>query len=165
MEPSPGKEIKRQNFNVDSEQAAELESARQFLNAPTIKDAILRSATLVNVLARELQAGGRLVVQDPLGETTRVVIPELEHTQTEWLYLCQRPHPWRRQLYIKGKKLLASTLCSEMARSNLTPAQVAVERDLPLKAVHEAIRYCQLNRDLIKMEAEEEKQRQRPNPE
>ncbi|WP_199249571.1 hypothetical protein [[Phormidium] sp. ETS-05] len=27
-----------------------------------------------------------------------------------WQYLVERPHPWRRQLYIKGRKLLASTV-------------------------------------------------------
>jgi len=152
-------DLKRQNFNVDADQAADLEAARIFLNAPTIKDAMLRAARLVNSIARELRTGKKLVALDEGGHTVRIMIPDLEHTVSSWIYLCDRPHPWRRQLYIKGRKLMASTVWSDMVANQQTPEEAAEDRDLPVAAVIEAIRYSEENLDLIRMEAQEEKQR------
>ena len=152
-------DLKRQNFNVDADQAADLEAARVFLNAPTIKDAMLRAARLVNSIARELRAGKKLVALDDSGQSIRIMIPELESVPQSWKYLCERPHPWRKQLYIKGRKLMASTVWSDMITNHMTPEEAAADRDLPFEAVREAIRYSEQNLDLIRMEAQEEKQR------
>lgn len=148
---------KRQNFNVDADQAADLELARANLHAPTIKDAMLRAARLVNVLAKELESGSRLMLVDPSGQSSRLILSDLEDGSPRWKYLCARPHPWRRQLYVKGRKLLASTVVYSMEANNQTPEEAADDRDLPLEAVLEAVRYCELDADLIRMEAEEEK--------
>jgi len=84
---------------------------------------------------------------------------ELEPNSLTWKYLCGRPHPWRQQLYIKGHKLLASTVWNDMVANGLTPEAAAEDRDLPVEVVTEAIRYCEMNADLIRMEAAEEKTR------
>lgn len=76
-----------------------------------------------------------------------------------WQFLVSRPHPWRKQLYIKGRKLLASTLYSDMIANNMTPDQAADNWELPLAAIQEAIQYCQTHQDLLKLEAEEERYR------
>ncbi|CAN5669906.1 hypothetical protein BH11ARM2_BH11ARM2_00770 [soil metagenome] len=150
--------LRRQNFNVDADQAADLEAARLSLHAPTIKEAVLRAARLVNLLSKELEGGKKLVAIDETGEMVRIALPDLE-TPSGWKYLCERPHPWRRQLYIKGRKLMASTLWNEIQAEGMTPEEAAEDRDLPVEAVREAIRYSEANRDLIRMESEEEKRR------
>lgn len=73
-----------------------------------------------------------------------------------WQYLVTRAHPWRRQLYLKGCKLLASIVWQDLVSNGVSPEQAAENWDLPLAAVQEAIRYCQTHRDLLKLEAEEE---------
>jgi hypothetical protein len=55
----------------------------------------------------------QLSVSDRLSLLSAIVqslqsTPEIENCQ----YLIARPHPWRKQLYIKGCKLLASTIQS-----------------------------------------------------
>ncbi|MEI8281108.1 MAG: hypothetical protein WCG75_01765, partial [Armatimonadota bacterium] len=148
---------KRQNFNVDADQELTLETSRAYLNAPTIKDAVLRAAGLVNSIGKELRSGKRLIAIDDNGNTVRIVIPEMESDDQTWTYLCLRPHSWRKQLSVKGHKVLASTLYIDSIANNLTPEEVAEDYDIPLAAVREAIRYSQANLDLINMEADEEK--------
>jgi len=76
-----------------------------------------------------------------------------------WQYLVERPHPWRKQLYLKGHKLLASTVWQDMLTNQMTAEQTAENWDLPLAAIYEVIQYCEHNQDLLKLEAEEERHR------
>lgn len=151
--------LKRQNFNVDPDQEAALETARVFLNAPTIKDAVLRSANIVNSIGRELRLGKQLMVVDQAGKTSRILIPEMETSESTWTYLCSRPHPWRKQFWIKGRRQLASTVWLDMIANKMTPEEVAEDLDLPIEVVQEAIAYSEQNQALIEMEAREEKSR------
>lgn len=151
-------EIHRQNFNVDPDQAAALEAARVSLGAGTTKDAVLRAVRLVNLLAKELSSGKRLVSIDAHGENTRILLPDLEGN-ANWTYLCERPHPWRRQLSVKGRKLLASTLWNDAQANGMTAEEIAEDRDLPVEAVQEALRYAESHLPLVRMEAEEERRR------
>jgi hypothetical protein len=77
--------------------------------------------------------------------------------QTQWQYLEQRPHPWRQQLYLKGRKLKAFTLWMNMIVNETTPTEVADNWELPIDAVHEAIEYCQTHQELLTQEAEQER--------
>ncbi len=77
----------------------------------------------------------------------------------DWQFLVTRSHSWHQQLYIKGRKLLASTLWQDMAANQMTPEQAADNWDLPLAAIHEAIHYCETHQDLIQLEADEERYR------
>ncbi|MEB3219228.1 MAG: hypothetical protein VKN72_23755 [Nostocales cyanobacterium 94392] len=76
-----------------------------------------------------------------------------------WQYLVTRPHPWRRQLYIKGRKLLASTIWQDMISNDMSAEQAAENWNLPLAAIYETINYCENNRELLKLEADEERYR------
>ncbi len=78
-------------------------------------------------------------------------------TKTEWQYLEPRPDSWRQQLYIKGRRLKAFTVWSDMVVNELSPEEVADNKDIPLAAVHEAIRYCQDNQALLEQEAQFER--------
>jgi len=153
-------ETKRQNFNITPEQEAELESLRSSLAAPTMKDAILRAVRLTSALARRLRGGGRLYVGTPPGNLVEVLVPELEDGHGgDWEFLVPRPHPWRRQLHVKGRNLRALTVWSEMLTNHLSVEQAAENWDLPVDAVKEIVRYCEGSHDLLEMEAAEERRR------
>src|ERR1700722_11760966 len=102
---------KRQNFNITPEQEAEISWLKDAIDAPTTKDAILRAVRVVSVLAREATLGHRLYVAGETGTMQRLLVPELDRVcQAAGSYLVARPHPWRSQLWVKGRKLLASTV-------------------------------------------------------
>jgi hypothetical protein len=152
-------DTKRQNFNITPEQEAEIQWLRETLGAATTKDAILRAVRIVTLLAREAQQGRALYVGNGSGEMARLVIPDLPPPAQEWKYLAARPHPWRRQLYVKGRRLRAFDVWAEMEVNQMTPQEAADDWDLPLEAIEEIIRYCEANRELLGMEADEEKRR------
>ena len=77
-------------------------------------------------------------------------------TLTQWQYIEERPQSWRKQLYLKGRKLLAQTVWSDMLVNGDTPEEAADNWDLPLAAIEEAIHYCETHRELLQQEAEEE---------
>ncbi len=78
--------------------------------------------------------------------------------QTQWQYLEQRPHPWRKQLYLKGKRVKASVIYSDMIVNNETVEEAADNWDLPIAAIQEIIDYCQTHQELLKLEAAKERQ-------
>ena len=75
-------------------------------------------------------------------------------TTTQWQYLEKRPHPWRQQLCFQGRRLKAFDVWSDMIVNEMTPEEAALNWDLPLAAVNEAIEYCETNQPLLKREAE-----------
>ena len=152
--------LKRQNFDVTPEQEAEIAWLRDALGVSTAKDAVLRAVRIAAVLSREAREGRTLFVQSPGGNPERLVIPELERPAVGgWRYLLEREHPWRRQMSIKGKRLLAATVWRDMVANGQTPAQAAEEWDIPVDAVYEAFTWCEANRALLDMEAKEEARR------
>ena len=56
-------------------------------------------------------------------------------SKTQWKYLEPRPDSWRKQLYMKGRKLTAFTVWSDMIVNEMTPEEVADSKDLPIAAV------------------------------
>ena len=78
---------------------------------------------------------------------------------SRWQYLVARPHRWRRQLCIKGRNLTVGQLVSTIRANRYTPEQASDELELPLAAVNEALAYYTENRDLIELEASEERRR------
>jgi uncharacterized protein (DUF433 family) len=104
--------------------------------------------------AMQLQAHERL-------ELVSAIVNSLQDPKPPagWQFLVARPHPWRKQLAIKGRKLLAGTLWRDMIANDMTPEQAADNWDLPLTAIQEAIRYCEAHQDLLRLEADEEKYR------
>ncbi len=76
--------------------------------------------------------------------------------QTEYKYLEARPHPWSKQLCIKGRNMTVWHLIAWARVCNQSPEEVARDRDLPLEAVLEAYDYYEKNKALIEAEVEEE---------
>ncbi|WP_413467383.1 hypothetical protein [Pleurocapsa sp. FMAR1] len=78
-------------------------------------------------------------------------------SKTQWQYLEPRPHPWRQQLYIKGKRIKASVIYSDMIVNDDTPSEALENWDLPLAAIEEVIEYCQSHQELLEQEAAKER--------
>jgi len=74
----------------------------------------------------------------------------------DWQYLAKRKHPWRKQLYVKGQKILASTIWRDMIANEMSVEEAADNWDLPLDAIDEVICYCESHQDSLKLEAEKE---------
>lgn len=152
--------LKRQNFDVTPEQEAEIAWLREALGVSSSKDAVLRAVRIAAVLSREASEGRHLMVSTPGGRPERLVIPELERPmQKGWRYLVERDHPWQRQMSFKGRRLLAATVWRDMVVNGQTAEEAAEEWDLPVEAVHEAVRWCEGHRALLEMEAREEARR------
>jgi hypothetical protein len=149
---------KRQNFNITPEQEAEISWLRDALGASSVKDTVLRAVRIAAVLSRETQQGGQLVLRTATGEIVRIVIPELERPADDsWKYLVHRQHSWRRQMHMKGRRMLAADIWRDMVANGQTADEAALEWDIPVDAVAEAVRWCEANQPLLVMEADEEK--------
>lgn len=101
--------------------------------------------------AFKLSANDRLTLVSAIIQSLQTSVQ-----QEDWQYLVARPHLWRRQLYIKGRKLLASTVWQDAIANQMSPEQAAENWDLPLAAIYEVIRYCESHQELIKLESDEE---------
>jgi hypothetical protein len=146
---------KRQNFNVTPEEEAELNRLQEVFGASSVKDAILRSARLALTLASEVREGKKVYLADSQGRETRVLLPDLERGQSGWKYLAPRAEGSRRQLFLKGRRLSAANVWLDMLTNDRTKAETAENWDLPIDAIEEIILYCESNRPLIDMEAQE----------
>jgi uncharacterized protein (DUF433 family) len=86
-------------------------------------------------------------------------IVSLAAQTSRWRYLVARPHPWRRQLAIKGRNMTVGQLASTIRANGLSAEQASEDLELPLEAIHEAMAYYAENRALIDLEAAEERRR------
>lgn len=78
--------------------------------------------------------------------------------KTQWQYLEKRPHSWRQQLYIKGTRIKASVIYSDMIANQETSQETAENWDLPLAIIEEVIEYCKTYQALLDSEAAKERQ-------
>ncbi len=118
----------------------------------SIKLIMLMSLQELKEQAYQLSVSDRLALVSAVIESLQD-IPPIEN----WQYLVARPHPWRKQLYIKGRKLLASIVWQDIITNQMSPEQAAENWDLPLSTIHEAIQYCESHQELLKLEADEER--------
>ena len=74
-----------------------------------------------------------------------------------WQHLVRRQHPWRKQLYVKGRNLTARQLVGAMKANQMDEQQAAADHDLPVEAIREARAYVENNRQLLERESEIER--------
>lgn len=74
---------------------------------------------------------------------------------SEPTWLVERRHPWRRQPWIKGRRLVAGDLARTVEIEGWTPEEAARQYDLPVDAVLEAQRYLADHRALVLAEEQE----------
>ncbi len=154
-------DTKRQNFNITPEQEAEIAYLKEMINASTTKDAILSAVRFYSVMAARVKEGQEIYITDKqTNQMERVVIPDMEALkQPQYRYLVAHSHPWRRQLFVKGRRLPAASVYKDYLVEHRTPAQLANDWSLPLEAVTECIMYCKENQALLEMEAQEDRRR------
>lgn len=151
------KPTKRENFDVSLEQQAEIDALQEVLGVPSRKEALLYAVHLTLHMASEVRNGNQIYICNN-NEYQRIRMLEMEKPElSKWNYLAPRSHKWRKQLYVKGRKLKASDVWSSMIANKMTREETAIDWDLPLEAIDEIIEYCESHRNLLKMEADEEK--------
>ena len=148
---------KRLNLDISPEQEEELAWLREALSASTNKDTVLRAIRVLGVLSREARRGARIYLQLPDGTTERLLLPELESPEPEWKWLTSRNHSWRRQKFIKGRKLPAAVVWRSMLANGESAEEAAEDWELTVEAVLEAVSWCEANQELIAAEAAEER--------
>ena len=77
----------------------------------------------------------------------------------DYLYLTSRPHPWKKQLFVKGRNMTVSNLVRRLQKEGWSPDRAVEEYSLPMEAVLEMLHYFHHHQKLIEMEESEEKRR------
>lgn len=75
----------------------------------------------------------------------------------QWKYLEQPPSSWRKQLYLKGRRLKAFDVWRTMQVESESPEEAAENWDLPMAVIAEIIEYCSANEDVFTRDAEIER--------
>ncbi len=124
-------------------------------------DAVLAALAVFNWMLDQKRQGRRVIAveEDALPPRfTEAVLPGVDEVigNDRWTWLVERPHPWRRQLWIKGRRIRAAELAGDMAANGWTTEETARQFDLPVDAILEAQRYVGANRELINAEIVEE---------
>jgi hypothetical protein len=74
-----------------------------------------------------------------------------------WQHLVRRAHPWRKQLYVKGRNLTARQLVGWMKANAVDADKAAADHQIPMEAVREALAYVKEHSELLAIEAEIER--------
>jgi uncharacterized protein (DUF433 family) len=74
-----------------------------------------------------------------------------------WKHLVQRAHPWRMQLYVRGRNATVGQILGTIQGNGLSPEEAAVDLDLEVDVIKEIISYGLQNPDLLASEAAEER--------
>ena len=104
-----------------------------------------------------LQRADDITATDAFPDVTRSLHPESSYD-----FLVRVPHPWRRQLVFKGRRLMPAQLVADMKANDWDVERAASEFDLDPKAVREALHYVERHGALIAAEGAEERRRLEP---
>ncbi len=74
-----------------------------------------------------------------------------------WTHLVARRHPWRRQLFLKGRNMTVRQLVATVKANHWNDTAAAENLDLPVEAIREAGRYAKRHQELLTAEAEYER--------
>ena len=69
----------------------------------------------------------------------------------------RRPHPWRKQPYVKGRNLTVGRLVRNMRANGHSVESAAEDYDLPVEVIREALRYYKRHREEIEQDRAEER--------
>lgn len=161
MDVAPVRAPRRRRLSVDlppeMETATRAVADRYF--GGVVTDAIRASLSFLSWAIDAKHDGKRVVAvtRDQIpARFEEPVFPGMEkQLAADWRWLVARPHAWRDQLWIKGRRMTAGDLARTIEIEHWTPERSAAEFDLPLEAVLEAQRYLAANRDLVIAEERE----------
>lgn len=152
---------KRRRLTVDlppESEAATRALADRYFRGVTA-DAVRASLSLLSWVLEARRSGKRVVAVPAEGLPDRYEEPVLtgveEQLNDSPTWLVARPHPWRRQLWIKGRRVTAGDLARTVEIEGWTPEMASTELGLPIEAVLEAQRYLAQNRELVEAEERE----------
>src|ERR1700679_853379 len=119
------KDSRRENFEVNPAQQAQIETLQELIGAASKKDAILLAVQVTLHLASETKKGNRLFVgHTGQNDLRRFVMLGIEQPNTPmWMYLVEHAHVWERQLYAHARKLPAAAVWTSMIANELTVEQ------------------------------------------
>jgi uncharacterized protein (DUF433 family) len=149
------------HFAITPEQEMMFRRLQELFAAASAEEAVLCSSRAMLYLAEALAQGQDLYLGEPPSNLVRLALPELAQREAQWQWLTARDHPWRRQLWVKGRRLLASQVWRDMLANGMSEEAAADNWDLPLEAIREICAYCTEHAALIAAEASEEQQRLR----
>jgi uncharacterized protein (DUF433 family) len=160
---------KRQRVQLDlrPEQVRLLELLEERLGLRSRAELIEESLATLLWFVQERHRGRRVVSVDPdeLGRLSHAVeLATRTSTATAddlYDHLVAAPHPWRRQLSLKGRTMTVGQLVATMRADDLTPETAAEDLDLPLAQIREALAYYETHRDLVDSELQEDERRLR----
>jgi uncharacterized protein (DUF433 family) len=156
---------------------AKKQAAPPEVRLTAIEARLSRLEALLKELAKS--PGGYLVAPGPgdaititlhgLGPRERAVPKKVERHQglegqtaketpvPPWEHLVAREHPWRKQLFLKGRNMPVRQLVNSAKVNKLTHEQAAANYRLPVEAIREAFAYAAENAELLELEAAQEK--------
>jgi len=150
----------RHRLSADVPEATEVrvrQTARVFYRG-VVSDAVTTALETFQWIVDARRRGKRVIATDPDMLPQRYeepVIAGLESLGQRWTWLVSRDHPWRRQLWIKGRNMAAGDLARTATLEGWTAEEAARQFDVPVEAVIEAQRYAESARDLIAAEEAE----------
>ena len=109
-------------------------------------------------------AGSPPTVIDPTTRKTYALVPidavsssqetprPRETPAPPWKYLVVRNHPWRKQLYIKGRNMTVRQLVGGVKANKFSDEQAAGNYHLPVEAIREALAYFEANPEVIALD-------------
>lgn len=126
-----------------------------------ISDAVVAAFSAFAWMLDQKRQGRRVIAveADEVPERyAEALLPGVEEAlaNDRWTWLIERPHPWRRQLWIKGRRLRAAQLVGHMNANAWSVEETARQLDVPAEAVLEARRYVEANLPLVDAETIEE---------
>ncbi len=153
-------EKSRHRLSADVPEATEArvrETARVFYRG-VVSDAVTTALETFQWVVDARTRGKRVIATDSASlppTYEEPVIAGLEGLGQDWTWLVRRDHPWRRQLWVKGRNLTAGDLVRTASTEGWPPEETARQFDVPLEAVIEALRYAEDARELIAAEEAE----------
>jgi uncharacterized protein (DUF433 family) len=151
---------RRHRLSADVPEATDArvrETARVFYRG-VVSDAVTTALETFEWVVAALRRGKRVIATDAdslPAAYEEPVIAGLEGLGQDWTWLVRRDHPWRRQLWVKGRNITAGDLVRTASIEGWAPEETARQFDLPLEAVIEAVRYAGNARELIAAEEAE----------
>jgi uncharacterized protein (DUF433 family) len=70
-----------------------------------------------------------------------------------WKHLVARRHPWRKQLFLKGRNMTVRQLVGTVKANKFSEVQAAKDLGLPVEAIREALAYFDANPEVIELDA------------
>lgn len=154
---------RRPRLHVDVSEAmgaAVKQTADRFFRG-ALSDAVGAAFSAFSWMLDQKRQGRKVIAVEPDAvpeRYTEAVLPGVEEAlaSDRWTWLIERPHPWRRQLWVKGRRMRAAQLVGHMNGNEWSAEETARQLDLPVDAVLEAQRYVEANVELIGAETIEE---------